>query len=364
MNSNEHMGLHLLKRRTFLQRAAVGALGLSLPDFRIPPFMADVPMGIVVHSYAYRWNSKHQSQKYPGFSDALQLLEHCHQLGGGGVQVGVSNWSLDFAKKVRDKREQWALYLEGSIGLPKDANDLEAFETEVKNAKEAGAKILRTVCLSGRRYEAFHSLDEFEEFKNGSLRSLQLAEPVVRKYKVRLAVENHKDWRAPELAQILKEISSEWVGVTLDFGNSIALLEDPMEVVRTLVPYIFTTHVKDMALAEYGDGFLLSEVPLGQGMLDLPKMVDLCRTHNPQVTFNLEMITRDPLEIPCLQDAFWQTFEGVPGMELARSLRMVRNNQFPGELPKVSHLQPEQRLAREEENVVASLAYSKKHLIP
>jgi hypothetical protein len=43
------------------------------------------------------------------------------------------------------------------------------------------------------------------------------AEPILRKHKVKLAVENHKDWRAPELASALKQLNSEWIGVTLDF---------------------------------------------------------------------------------------------------------------------------------------------------
>ena len=103
--------------------------------------------------------------------------------------------------------------------------------------------------------------------------SLQLAEPILRKHKVKLAVENHKDWRAPELANAMKQLNSEWVGVTLDFGNSISLVEDPMEVIETLVPFVVSTHVKDMGVEEYADGFLLSEVPLGKGFLDLAKIV-------------------------------------------------------------------------------------------
>lgn len=353
---------HLADRRSFLQKAGLGAMALSLPTFSIPSFLKDVPMGIVVHSYASRWHSKHESKKYPGFYDAIQLLEHCQELGGGGVQVGVHDWSSDFSKKIRNKREQMGLYLEGSIGLPKTENEVADFEQEVKTAKEAGIQVLRTVCLSGRRYENFHSLEDFKNFKKQSIQSLQWAEPVVRKHKVRLAVENHKDWRADELVSLLKQVDSEWIGVTLDFGNSISLMEDPMEVVQTLVPYVFTTHVKDMGVEEYEDGFLLSEVPLGEGILDLPKIVSLCRQHNPQVTFNLEMITRDPLEVPCLTDAYWATFEGVSGSELARTLQMVRHKKYPDDLPRVTQLLPEERLAVEEKNVVTSLSYSKNHL--
>jgi sugar phosphate isomerase/epimerase len=349
-----------LDRRTFLHRAAVGAVALSFPE--LPGFVKEANMGVVVHSYGNRWNSKADSQKYPGFANAIDLIDHCHQIGAGGAQVVVGNWTTDFAKKVRDRREKLGLYLEGSIGVPKNAGDVARFEQEIVNAKEAGAQVLRTVCSSGRRYETYHSAEAFGDVKKNALSSLQLAEPILRKHKVKLGLENHKDWRAKELAAMLKQLNSEWIGATLDFGNSIALLEDPMEVVQTLVPYVLSTHVKDMAVDEYADGFLLSEVPLGKGILDLPKMVALCKQHNPDVTFSLEMITRDPLEIPCLKADYWATFDGVPGAELARTLRMVRQHKPATALPKISTLSAEDRLAAEEQNIVACLAYSKDRL--
>jgi sugar phosphate isomerase/epimerase len=319
-------------------------------------------MGIVVHSYASRWNSKVESKKFPGFMNAIDLIEHCAKIKAGGVQVGVNNWSQDFAKKVRDKREKLGLYLEGSIGLPKQSEDVATFEKEVINAKEAGATVLRTVCLGGRRYETFDSLSAFKEFKSNSIASLQRAEPIVRKHKMKLAIENHKDWRADELAALIKQLGSEWIGVTLDFGNSIALMEDPMEVIKALVPFVFSTHVKDMGVEEYENGFLLSEVPLGNGFLDLPAMVNLCRQHNPDITFSLEMITRDPLEIPCLTNEYWNTFENIPAPVLAQTLQMVRREKMKSSLPRVAQLNAEERLTREEDNIISSLVYSREKL--
>ncbi|QIP14792.1 sugar phosphate isomerase/epimerase [Spirosoma aureum] len=347
-------------RREFLQKAGVGAVALSMPQ--MPDFFKTTGMGIVVHSYASRWNPKTPSSAYPGFANALDLLDHCHEIGAGGAQVVVNDWSAEFAKKVREKREKLGLYLEGSIALPKKPGDVAKFEQEVVNAKEAGAQILRTVCSSGRRYETYHSAEAFQELRKNALVSLQLSEPVLRKHKVKLGVENHKDWRAKELVALIKQMNSEWIGVTLDFGNSIALLEDPMEVIQTLVPYVFTTHVKDMAVEEYADGFLLSEVPLGQGLLNLPTIIELCKKHNPAVTFNLEMITRDPLEIPCLKPDYWATFDNVPGSDLARTLRMVREHKPKTALPRISQLSADNRLAAEEGNIVACLSYSKDHI--
>ncbi|MFN8347115.1 MAG: TIM barrel protein [Spirosomataceae bacterium] len=346
-----------MKRRQFLQNAALGFTAVSLPE--LPRIFAETRMGVVVHSYAIRGNPKVESSKYPGFQNALDLMEHCHQIGAGGVQVVVKDWSADFAEKVRDRREKLGMYLEGSIGLPKTTADVATFEKEVKNAKEAGAHILRTVTLGGRRYEVFRTADAFREFKKNAVTSLQLAEPVLKKHRVKLAVENHKDMLAPELAEVLKQIGSEWVGATLDFGNNIALLEDPMEVVQALMPYLVSTHIKDMAVEEYDAGFLLSEVPLGKGMLDLPKMITLCKQHNPNMTFNLEMITRDPLEIPCLNEAYWATFSDRPGSDLARTLQMVRKNKPRAALPRVAKLSLEEKLAAEEANIVQSFEYWK-----
>jgi hypothetical protein len=88
-----------INRRSFLHTSAMGAVALTLP--KMPAFLKEMPMGIVVHSYGNRWNSKIESKKYPGFKDAVELMEHCHQIGAGGVQVGVSKWTGDFGKKVR-----------------------------------------------------------------------------------------------------------------------------------------------------------------------------------------------------------------------------------------------------------------------
>jgi 3-oxoisoapionate decarboxylase len=355
--------LPIESRRDFLKKSGIGALALAFPFPDLPESLRSIPMGVVVHSYGIRYGSKVESAKYPGFVTALDFMKHCHSIGAGGIQTTVGGWAEDFAKKVRDEREKLGMYLEGSIAMPKNQEDVPRFEKEVLVAKEAGATVLRTVCLSGRRYENFKTEAEWTTFKENSLRSIQLAEPIVRKHQVRLAVENHKDWKAVELAQIIQNLSSEWVGVTLDFGNNVSLLEDPMEVIRTLAPFAFSTHVKDMGVKAYEKGFLLSEVELGTGIVDLKEAVTLCQKYNPKVTFSLEMITRDPLQIPCLEESYWVTFENEKSKDLAKILRMVRDQSFSGDLPSVKNLSAEQGLAFEEENVVKCLAFSKKELL-
>lgn len=254
------------------------------------------------------------------------------------------------------------MYVEATLGLPHDKADLGDFKHNVRIAKNAGATVIRTAMLSGRRYETFDTAEAFNEFAEQQWLALTQAEPILRNHNMKLAIENHKDWRLDEMLILLKKISSEFIGVCVDTGNNIALLDNPMDLVEALAPYAHSVHLKDMGVEEYEDGFLLSEVPLGEGYLDTPKMVKVLREAKPDLQFSLEMITRDPLTIPCLTKKYWATFGDLPGSDLARTLATVRANKPAKTLPRVSHLNEEQRRDAEEENVRKCLAYAREHL--
>jgi len=351
-----------MKRRTFIRNSAAGSLAMSMPV--LPKFLTVAPearFGVAEAGYYMRWYRDMKSAVYPPFANALDMIDHCHSLGFGGVQVNVRGWDRELVKNVNKRKEDFDMFVEGQIRLPKDETDLGRFESEIKMAKQAGVDIFRSVCLSGRRYENFDSLKAFKDFREASIASLRLAEPVVRKQKVKLAMENHKDWRVSEFIDLLHLIDSEWVGVTLDTGNNIALLEDPMEVVRSLAPYAFTVHLKDMGVEEYPDGFLLSEVVLGDGYLDIAEMIRIIREHNADIRFNLEMITRDPLEIPCLTEGYWATFEQVPAVDLAKYFHSVKAHKSEQPLARISPQPPNVQLALEVENNRSCLQYAREH---
>ena len=221
---------------------------------------------------------------------------------------------------------------------------------------------MRSACLSGRRYESFTSLDAWKRFVADSHQRVALAVPVVEKYRMPLGLENHKDWTADEMVALIERHSSEFLGVCLDTGNNIALLDDPMDVISKLAPFAVTTHFKNMAMKEYPDGFLLSEVPLSQGILDLAQVVRTIRRARSRVRFNLEMITRDPLKVPCLTDRYWVTFPERNGEYLARTLRLVRDHPPVKPLPHVSGLDEAARRQQEEDNVKQCLDYARQTL--
>ena len=319
-------------------------------------------LGVGMHSYAFHWAAARERRTGLKFNNAFEFFDYCAALGAGGVQVALGSRPADEAEKFQAHVEKSGLYLEGQTSLPREESDVARFEAEVKTAKSCGATLMRTAILSGRRYETFDSADAFGEFARKAWTSLQLAEPVVRRHGIRLAVENHKDWLVVEFVDLLRRLGSDHIGICVDVGNNIALLEDPMEVVDGLAPFALSTHLKDMAVEEYEDGFLLSEVPLGDGFLDLPGMIARLRKANPSIRFNLEMMTRDPLRIPCLTKKYWATMQNAPASRLARVLALVKQHRPKNPLPRMTGKTPAQQLELEDENVRLSLRYAREKL--
>ena len=295
----------------------------------------------------------------------VDFVDYCHSLGLGGVQTRLASNDPEAVRTFRRKIETYNMRAILSVPLPRSDADLPAFEAGVKAAKEAGGFGLHAA-MTQRRYEEFDSLDAFKASFERNQKTIALAEPVLRKHQLRLAIENHKGWRSAEQAAWMKRLGSEWVGVHLDFGNNVSLCEDPMQTLHTLQPYVISCHLKDMAVAMYEDGFLLSEVPLGEGFLDLKQMVETLRRKDPNIAFDLETITRDPLKIPVFTDKYWVTFEDsyspLPGRDLAKTLELVRKNPPKRPLPKMSGLSPEQQLQLEDENNLKSIAWARQHL--
>lgn len=311
-------------------------------------------IGLVIYTQNLRQAALLARDRQDNLFEPLRFLEHCHELGAGGIQVPLGVRDAAEMRRLRERAEQLGMFVEGIANPPRDEADAERFEAEIRAAAAAGALAVRTVILPGRRYEFFDSLDQFNEFLARARRSLELAAPVVQRHRVPLAVENHKDQRVDERVELLRTIGCEYVGACVDIGNNLALLEDPVEVVEKLAPWALSVHLKDHAVQEHEDGFLLSDVPLGAGCLDLKKMADMLLAAKPQVRFSIELITRDALKVPCLTDKYWATFPDLPGRDLARTLRWVRQHRSDS-LPQVSSLSADEQVALETRHVLDSL---------
>lgn len=348
-----------MDRRAFLIAGVGSAMSLATGSASAEPTSTN--LGLLLYSCGIRAKAEQDRQ----FSEPIPFLKYARQQGATAVQLPLGIRSQAEATEIRRVSDELQMTIEGIVSPPKvEQTDVDRFTSELTTARNCGASVVRTVLLGGRRYEVFNQSAEFTAFAARAEDSLKRAERIAKEQQMILAVENHKDFRTDELVDLLKRISSDWVGVCLDTGNNLALLEDPHAVVEALAPWTRTVHLKDIGLEESGDGFFMSEVPLGQGRFDLARMTTLIHKANPKACFLLEMITRNPLSIPCLTDKYWETLGQVPGRDLARAMARVRSAPKTT-LPRITTLAAEAQLATEDQNIRDSFAYAvRTKLIP
>ena len=156
----------------------------------------------------------------------------------GGMQITLENTDADTSKDIRRKIEEWDMYVEGSVAL--QTTNLKSRLSKIRSGafKDAGATVLRAA-MTGRRYEVYKTLDDFKKEFAQCQKAVELAEPILRKYRMQLAVENHKGWRSAEQIAWIKRVGSEYVGVCFDVGNNLSLCEDPMELCEAFAPMTF-----------------------------------------------------------------------------------------------------------------------------
>ena len=295
----------------------------------------------------------------------VDWIDYCQSQGYGGVETGPPPTDPAQIATLRGRIESYNMRIMFDFPLPRTDADVPRYETLVKAAKEIGAFGVHAA-LTARRYEEFSTSDAFKASFDANKALVARAEPVMRKYKIPLSIENHKGWRSAEQAAWLRSLGSEYVRVHLDFGNNVSLCEDPMETLDNLLPYVLACHIKDMAVAPYEDGFLLSEVPLGDGFLDLKGMVQKLRQKDPAMGFDLEMITRDPLKIPVYTKKYWVTFDDtyspLPGRDVARIFEILKSNPPAKVLPTTTGFSQAEQLRIEDENNLRSLQWARENL--
>ncbi len=340
-----------MTRRTFIAASAVSASAMAVRAAAMPQRSG---MGFSPDCFVLAHPSRQGT--------FTEYLQYAYDRGAGGVQFSITSFDPEYLKSIRALSEKLGMYVEVSTSLPKEDAATADFEKVVKAAKDAGARCMRSVCLSGRRYETFNSLADWQTFVRDSHARLARAVPVLDRNKMHLGLENHKDWTVDQMVPLLKSYNSEYLGACIDWGNNMALLDDPLEVAERLAPFAINSHIKDMAVEEYADGFNLAEVPLGQGMLPLQKMLDTIRAKRPDVRFSLDMLTRNPLLIPCLTERYWATFPDRNGVYLARMLRTVRANKPKKPLIWIDKLDQAAKLQLEQDNVRQSIDYSRDQL--
>jgi sugar phosphate isomerase/epimerase len=178
---------------------------------------------------------------------------------------------------------------------------------------------------------------------------------------VKLALENHNaDLQAREIKALIEEVGFDVLGVNIDSGNPLAIMEDPHLTLELLGPYALTSHVRDTAVWRVPEGVALRWVNMGEGNVDIDGWVKKFVQMRPglPVSFeNLPMAT--PRIVPIYTPDAFRYFPNMPAADLARYLALAERGKPPASAPPT---QGKDRGEQQREDLEVCLRYTRKLL--
>lgn len=223
-------------------------------------------MRLGIGSYTYGWAVGMEGNRPSAAMTALGLIDRAVSLGVSVVQLcdnlPASEFHPDATTRIAEHAARHGVQIQvGTRGSRPDH-----LRSLVRIAGGFGSPVLRLV------------IDEPGDQPSlaEAARRLRAIRNELENCEVTLALENHDRFTASQLADLIQRIESDRVGVCLDTVNSFGALEGPRVVVETLAPHVVNLHLKDFAVIRvpYLQGFVIEGRPLGQGMLDVPWVLE------------------------------------------------------------------------------------------
>ena len=332
-------------------------------------------MRLGIDSYSLRWQGW----------DAFQLLEYSATLGLDNVHFSERRnfASLEPAYLLSLKRRADELGLAIEVGMGSFDKLSSSFQPQHGSGEEQLSQMLRAAqivespvvrCFLGSQNDRMGAVS-IQQHVAECARTLKAVAPLARDLGIRVAVENHGgvDLLARELKELVEEVGTDAVGVTLDTGNPAYGAEDPVLTAEVLAPYVVSSHVRDTRVWAVEDGAMAQWAPLGEGNVDLGRIVEILREKAPNPPVDLEIITgSNPKHLDYLlpESTFWQMYPDMPARDFARFVALAQKGTprpidqlvGPYNLEGLSDAELETFRAQQRQHFEASVRYAKEVL--
>lgn len=209
--------------------------------------------------------------------------------------------------------------------------DVPTLERYIPAAAALGARVIR-VMLSSILEGARAGIDGgWDAYLEGMIARLKQLRPLAEQYQVCIAPENHQDATSADLIRVCDEVGGDYIGVTLDAVNPLAVGEDPLVFARALGKRIANVHLKDYIIYTTPSGYRLVRCALGEGVLDLPALFTLLAEVAPAASCNIELAAIYARHIRILEDDWWEGFGARDVRDALPALRLVTRNAHPND---------------------------------
>jgi 3-oxoisoapionate decarboxylase len=159
---------------------------------------------------------------------------------------------------------------------------------------------------------------------------------------IKLAVENHGgDLQSREMKGMVEAVGRDVMGVCLDSGNPVWMLEDPHMTLEMLGPYAETCHVRDSAVWKVPEGIAVRWVNMGDGNVDIDGWIRKFIEMKPGLPIIFEnLVSANPRVHAIYNPQFWDNWRKMPAWELSRFLAVAEKG-----TPKPATPRPEGKTA-------------------
>lgn len=202
-----------------------------------------------------------------------------------GFRNSDGEYDLETLRRLRAMADEAGLEIEPGVdhvfGLSShDPTHIRAAERSFRAAAILGGPYCRTgygrLEVSTSRFNLQVPLRDHLATLTASLRE---AAGIAETVGIVIAVENHCDFRGPELARMLADVNSPHLRALLDTGNPYTVFSDPDVDIAALAPWTVMTHLKDMRVeAKIHEGevpFRVVGCAIGEGHVDVEGAIRL-----------------------------------------------------------------------------------------
>jgi sugar phosphate isomerase/epimerase len=208
------------------------------------------------------------------------------------AHTGLSRWDDEHVAKIKALLAEGDHELIPAIGadfiVRGDAGkrEMEGAEELLRRYADFGGVQTCKLCLMPMTYNRFRSDPPLREQLDLIIEALPPLVRVAEEAGIVLAWENHLDYRAAEVVEILEAIDSPNLRFLFDPGNALSVCEDPIDAVEIAAPYTVLVHAKDTRVlpwtpASAGYFACMYACPLGEGNIDLHRMVEILAARAP-----------------------------------------------------------------------------------
>jgi sugar phosphate isomerase/epimerase len=267
--------------------------------------------------------------------ETLEFAQAHHLDGVQFLEPASIDPQLDPVRLAEFRRQADAMGLYIEVGLPspnpaRRSRDLGRGITPAEMAQELAPHATAVAALAcrharvyvGDRHDRFRADVSWTSQIEATLAVLEHVTPRLKDLGIRLAIETHADFTGDELLAFLARLDPEIAGVTLDTGNMVMRLDDPVELARRLAPHVIATHVKDAILAFTPRGLCWQARPVGSGILPLPDILAAVISQNPAIALSIELHPRT-YDLPIYDRKWLAYFPGLRPESLAAVVRLA-----------------------------------------